>query len=144
MSKYYYSASTNSFYAAGLYEDYVAAESWPADAKEVSDQVFSTFSAPSDNSMVRSCNADGEPCWIERPALTQAEEMAEAEIKRNAYLSNAQEIILNWQSELTLGIISDEDKDSLILWLNYINKIQAMDISRAPDLIWPDEPALSK
>ncbi|WP_053140619.1 tail fiber assembly protein [Erwinia billingiae] len=143
MSKYYYSATTNSFYAAGLYEDYVTAESWPADAREVSDQVFSTFSAPSVNGMVRSCNADGEPCWIEPPALTQAEEVAEAEVKRNALLSHAQEIILNWQSELTLGIISDEDKDSLILWLNYIKQIQALDTSHAPDIIWPDVPAVS-
>lgn len=143
MSKYYYSATTNSFYAAGLYEDYVAAESWPADAREVSDLVFSTFSAPSDNGMVRSCNADGEPCWIERPALTQAEEVAEAEVKRNALLNQAQETILNWQSELTLGIISDEDKELLILWLNYIKQLQALDISHAPDIIWPDEPELS-
>ncbi|MCV5977603.1 tail fiber assembly protein, partial [Escherichia coli] len=44
------------------------------------------------------------------------------------------------QTELQLGIISDEDKASLIAWMNYIKAVQAVDTSKAPDITWPDKP----
>ncbi|HAV8470759.1 TPA: tail fiber assembly protein, partial [Escherichia coli] len=45
-----------------------------------------------------------------------------------------------WQTELQLGIISDDDKASLINWLSYIKDIQAVDTSSAPDINWPESP----
>ncbi len=51
----------------------------------------------------------------------------------------AKDTISIWQNELMLGIISDEDKASLILWLQYIKALQAVDTSTAPD-IRPTQP----
>ncbi|EJI3741613.1 tail fiber assembly protein, partial [Escherichia coli] len=42
--------------------------------------------------------------------------------------------------ELQLGIISDEDKASLIAWVQYIKALKAVDTSKAPDIIWPELP----
>jgi hypothetical protein len=56
-------------------------------------------------------------------------------------LSEAQGTISFWQTELQLGIISDEDKASLITWMNYIKAVQAVDTSKAPHITWPTPPA---
>jgi hypothetical protein len=49
-------------------------------------------------------------------------------------LSKAQETISFWQTELQLGIISDEDKASLIAWMQYIKAVQAVDTSTTPNI----------
>jgi hypothetical protein len=143
MSNYYYSSITNSFYPAALFSDYVSAGSWPADAISVTDALFMEYSEPSSVGKIRSSDENGKPCWIERPALTQAEEVTEANVKRANLLSTAQDIIVNWQSELSLGIISDDDKATLITWLKYIKLLQAIDTSQAPNITWPDDPEQS-
>nr|WP_080728216.1 tail fiber assembly protein [Morganella morganii] len=45
-----------------------------------------------------------------------------------------------WQTQLILGIITDEDKASLTEWMLYVQKVQAVDTSAAPDIIWPEKP----
>lgn len=40
-------------------------------------------------------------------------------------------------------MISDEDKASLIAWMSYIKAVQAVDMSKAPDIIWPQIPSLT-
>ncbi|MDW7786526.1 tail fiber assembly protein [Morganella morganii] len=45
-----------------------------------------------------------------------------------------------WRTQLALGIITDEDKASLTEWILYVQKVQAVDTSTAPDIIWPEKP----
>lgn len=49
--------------------------------------------------------------------------------------------ISDWVVELTLGIISDEDKAELITWQKYIQALRKVDTSTAPDIVWPERPA---
>jgi len=46
-----------------------------------------------------------------------------------------------WQTQLLLGIITDGDKASLTKWMQYIQAVQAVDVSTAPDISWPVKPA---
>lgn len=74
---------------------------------------------------------------------TEAQHMADveaAEQQKAALLLEAQAKISLWQTELQLGIISDEDKASLIAWMNYIKAVQAVDTSKAPGITWPEKP----
>ncbi|HEG2117510.1 tail fiber assembly protein [Enterobacter kobei] len=75
------------------------------------------------------------------PEKSHEELVAEAEQQKEALLSEAQTTISLWQTELQLGIISDEDKASLIAWVQYIKAVQAIDTSKAPDITWPVPPA---
>ena len=77
------------------------------------------------------------------PTDTKAQHAADveaAEQQKAALLAEAQTTISLWQTELQLGIISDEDKASLIAWMKYIKAVQAVDTSKAPDITWPDKP----
>ncbi|MBU5924833.1 tail fiber assembly protein [Enterobacter sichuanensis] len=78
--------------------------------------------------------------WVTDTEAQQAADVEAAEQKKSALLLEAQATISLWQTELQLGIISDEDKASLIAWMNYIKDVQAVDTSKASDIIWPDKP----
>ncbi|WP_370429438.1 tail fiber assembly protein [Klebsiella aerogenes] len=78
--------------------------------------------------------------WVTDTAARHADEIAVAEQQKQALLSEAQQQITGWQTELQLGIISDDDKASLILWMNYIKDIQAVSTGDAPDIEWPVKP----
>lgn len=67
--------------------------------------------------------------------------VVEANQHRNALLAQADDVTVYWRAELALGIITDEDKASLILWLTYIKQLQAVDTSTAPEINWPTPPA---
>ncbi|CZW01803.1 phage tail assembly chaperone gp38 [Enterobacter hormaechei] len=78
--------------------------------------------------------------WVTDADAKQVADVAAAEQKKASLIANAQVTISLWQTELQLGLISDEDKASLIAWMKYIKAVQAVDTSKAPDIIWPDKP----
>lgn len=78
--------------------------------------------------------------WVTDTEAQHAADVEAAEQKKVALLAKAQATISLWQTELQLGIISDEDKASLIAWMKYIKAVQAVDTSKAPDITWPDKP----
>ncbi|HDX8039677.1 TPA: tail fiber assembly protein [Escherichia coli] len=78
--------------------------------------------------------------WVTDTESQHAADVEAAEQQKAALLLEAQATISLWQTELQLGIISDEDKASLIAWMNYIKAVQAVDTSKAPDITWPDKP----
>ncbi len=58
-----------------------------------------------------------------------------------AMLSLASEVTAGWIVDLQLGIISDEDKNSLIAWRQYVKSIQDIDPDTTEDITWPEQPA---
>jgi hypothetical protein len=78
--------------------------------------------------------------WVTDTEAQHTAEVAAAEQQKAALLVEAQATISLWQTELQLGIISDDDKASLIAWMNYIKAVQAVDPSAAPDINWPEKP----
>ncbi|MEG0100324.1 MAG: tail fiber assembly protein [Hafnia sp.] len=139
MSKYIYDAKTNAFYPLEMKGNYESAGMWPQKGVEVDEDVFASFqeSVPG---KIRSADKDGYPVWGDAPEPSAEQLIAMAEQQKSALLVEAQATISLWQTELQLGIISDEDKASLIAWMSYIKAVQAVDTSAAPDINWPEKP----
>jgi len=83
--------------------------------------------------------------WNGSEWVTDTDEQHTADVEaaiqqKSAFLAQAQATISLWQTELQLGIISDEDKASLILWLTYIKELQAVVPDAAPNIKWPTPP----
>ena len=78
--------------------------------------------------------------WVTDTKAQHAADVEAAEQQKAALLAEAQTTISLWQTELQLGIISDEDKASLIAWMKYIKAVQVVDTSKAPYITWPDKP----
>lgn len=78
--------------------------------------------------------------WVTNTDEQHTADVEAAEQQKSAFLAEAQVTISLWQTELQLGIISDEDKASLILWLTYIKELQAVTPDAAPSIEWPTPP----
>lgn len=78
--------------------------------------------------------------WVTDENALQRGQVLEADQKKAALLAGAQSTISLWQTELQLGIISDEDKVKLIAWMKYIQALQKVDTATAPDINWPVPP----
>lgn len=78
--------------------------------------------------------------WVTDSDEQHAANVAAAEQQKVNLLNAANSKISLWQTELQLGIISDDDKATLIAWIGYIKAVQAVDTSTAPDVIWPELP----
>lgn len=78
--------------------------------------------------------------WVtDETAQKNGQIMAEEQTKAEL-LAEAQRAISLWQTELQLGIISDDDKASLITWMKYIQELNAVDTTTTPDIEWPVKP----
>ncbi|WP_208523851.1 tail fiber assembly protein [Escherichia coli] len=82
---------------------------------------------------------DGEK-WVTDINAQHVAEVEAAEQQKSVQLLFAKEKIILWQTELQLGIISDEDKEKLISWVNYIKAVQAVDTQKPHNIIWPKKP----
>lgn len=63
-----------------------------------------------------------------------------AEQERQYRMNVATDTISIWQTKLLLRRLSDSDKVKLNSWLDYIDVLNDLDITKAPDITWPDAP----
>lgn len=85
MNQYFYSALNNAFYPIAMHHDY--GDSWPADALEVDDSVYTEFAANQPPvGKIRAAGSDGMPEWFDIPAPTQDEIVAKNTRAFNALL----------------------------------------------------------
>lgn len=78
--------------------------------------------------------------WVTDTEEQHTADVEAAEQRKSGLLVEAQATISLWQTELQLGIISDKDKASLILWLTYIKELQAVTPDATPSIKWPTPP----
>ncbi|NAT79742.1 phage tail protein [Dickeya dadantii] len=74
------------------------------------------------------------------PEKRRDEYIADATLRKTQLLSEAQKMIANWQTDLLLGVISDDDKNRLARWREYMKQIDAIDVQTGPAINWPIPP----
>lgn len=137
MSNFFYSAAGNAVYDGDDRELYAV---WPDDCVALTDEQFLEFFGTErpEGKIIRP-DADGHPAWADIPPLTPDEQAAANEGQRQYLMTQAQNTISVWQTELQLGIISDDDKKTLTEWVVYIQKSRTVDTSVAV-VEWPESP----
>ncbi|HBJ1308638.1 TPA: tail fiber assembly protein, partial [Escherichia coli] len=78
-----------------------------------------------------------------RPEPTQDELIANAEAKKQYLIEQANNYINSkqWPGKVALGRLKDSEKEQYNLWLDYLDELEAIDTSAAPDITWPSQPA---
>lgn len=141
MKNYVYGATHNAFFPLSFIDEYTDLAGWDlSDAIEVDDTVYHMFINPPEGKR-RIAGKDGLPVWGDVPPPTNDELIAEAKVKKQALITEAMQKTQIWQTQLTLGIITDEDKTSLKEWMLYVQKVQAVDPFLGADVVWPTPPA---
>ncbi|EOS93070.1 tail assembly chaperone [Erwinia tracheiphila] len=80
---------------------------------------------------------DGK-AWVKDEEAEKNALLAEATAKQNQLITEARQVIGEWQTALMLGSLSDANKTKLQTWLDYIEALKNVDLSK-PE--WPEKPA---
>lgn len=142
MSGFYYSATTNGAYPQSDIEIYKATGTWPDDAVLMSAEVFSEFfSELPPAGKIRVAGPDGLPAWADTPKPSIEELINQAEQQKQRRIDDAMQSISVIQLKLQAGRkLTGEETLRLNQTLDYIDEVEATDISTAPDIIWPPTP----
>jgi len=135
-----YSSKTQGFYPSDEEGQmpYVEAESLPDDLMEISDDDYAAWVNPP----AGKCSAwvEGKPVLIDAPAVNYVQE---AETKRQRLLSEAQSATYNINLKLAMGrTLTDKEKVKVNAWLDYVDALNDIDLSTAPDIDWPEQPTV--
>jgi len=138
--RYFYSPSENLFYVEDWESDYGI--SWPQDCISITEMQFIEFSSSPPVGKIRVSGIDGYPAWEDTPLPTQEEQIAVADAEKqrlidqaNAYMNSKQ-----WPGKAALGRLKGDELAQYNLWLDYLDALESVDTSSAPDIEWPTPP----
>lgn len=142
MSNYIYTPSQNMIIPVLLKQYYVDAGTWPDDAVVISDETAAEFSQQFPLGKTMSHNENNQPCWIDLPPPTREEEIAVAESQKQILIAQANDYMNSkqWPGKAAIGRLKGEELTQYHLWLDYLDALEEVDISRAPDIVWPTPP----
>lgn len=134
----FYSAETNGFYSLGTHGD-----SRPADAVEISDELYFSCLAGQSRGLSIQPGSDGYPILTEQPPQSPEQILASALALRDSLLATATLRINPLQDAVDLDDATDADAALLKKWKQYrvaVNRIP--DQVGFPDKIdWPLQPS---
>ena len=141
MKNFGFSANKAQFFMMDKQDDYEASGIWPDDIKPVDDDVMEKFADTPPSGMRLGADKKGNPAWVDIPPLTHAELVEQTESKKRSLIAEVSQKTQLWQTQLMLGIITEEDKASLKEWMLYVQEVQAVDPSLGAAVVWPTPPA---
>lgn len=115
----YYKTKNNEIYAL---EDNDSAKEW------IKEKVTEITKEEADN--------------ITNPRPTKEQLIAKAEYDKQALITEVQAETQLLQTKLALGRITPDEKARLNAWLDYLDELEAVDVSTAPDITWPPKPVM--
>ena len=71
-----------------------------------------------------------------RPSLSELAQRVKTDL-----LNTANNEIAPLQNAVDLGMATDEEKTRLTAWKKYTVLLNRVDLSKAPDIVWPNQPA---
>lgn len=74
------------------------------------------------------------------PPPTKEQLIEQAEAKKQRLITEVQTETEMLRTKLALGRIKEDEKSLLNAWLDYLDELEAVDVSTAPDIIWPVKP----
>ncbi|WP_345769354.1 tail fiber assembly protein [Citrobacter amalonaticus] len=82
--------------------------------------------------------------WVTDAAAQHSADVTDAEAEKqqlieqaNAYMNSKQ-----WPGKAAMGRLTDSEKTKYNAWLDYLDALEAVDTTSAPDINWPTPPAV--
>lgn len=118
-------------------------DTWPDDAVLATDEEVATYWKKTPPSRQMLGRVAGRPTWVDLPAPTYDEMVAAAERQRQVLIDKAMQSIGVIQLKLQAGRkLTPAETIKLNATLDYIDVVTATDTSIAPDINWPERPAV--
>ncbi|EIL5950599.1 tail fiber assembly protein [Escherichia coli] len=115
---------------------------WPADGIDITEEVAYEFIKQPPEGKVIGVNEEGMPAWIDKPPITHAEEVIKANNEKHGRIVEAVNYMNSkqWVGKAILGRLDVNEMKMYNVWLDYLEKLEAVDPSTAPNIIFPDKP----
>lgn len=141
MNKYLY--SEGAFYPyieKALYEQ---AGSWPDAGVEVDEPVRNLFFVYPEGKTL-GADDNGYPVWVDVPPPTHEEAVQQAEEKKQQLIDEANDFMnrKQWPGKAAIGRLKGDELAQYGLCLDYLDELEAVDTSSAPNIVWPISPAV--
>ena len=83
------------------------------------------------------------PVWADIPPPTHEELVASANTEKQKRIDQANDNMngKQWPGKAAMGRLKDSEKEQYNAWLDYLDELEAVDTSTAPDIKWPTPPA---
>lgn len=80
--------------------------------------------------------------WEKDVAAERAALIAAAGVERQSRIQQANDHMNNrqWPGKAVIGRLKDDELAQYNLWLDYLDSLEALDTSTAPDIKWPEPP----
>ncbi|MDA8481082.1 tail fiber assembly protein [Citrobacter sp. Awk 4] len=142
MANFYYSSTQNLILWKSLENEFRANDVWPNDAAVLTDEQASEFMNEPPEGKIRVAGDDGLPAWADAPPPTREELIAGAENKKHYLIVQASDYMSSkqWPGKAAMGRLKDTEKAQYNDWLDYLDALEEVDTSRAPDIEWPTPP----
>ncbi len=112
------------------------------DASTLNPEGFSVVEVP-DITANRRANDSGKWMFkdgaVIKRVYTEEELRLQTENQKKILLQQAREKTQFWQTQLTLGIITDSDRQQLMNWMRYVQQVETTDTSVLP-VTFPEQP----
>lgn len=79
---------------------------------------------------------------IANPPLTKEQLIEQAEQQKQMLIAEVSAETEMLRTKLALKRIKPDEEALLIAWLDYLDELEAVDVSTAPDIIWPVKPVV--
>ncbi|MDS0075867.1 tail fiber assembly protein [Enterobacter hormaechei subsp. hoffmannii] len=143
MNKYFYDVPTNGFYPIAMKEIYESNGMNFDNVREVDEELFIEFSGEPPKGKTRIAGEDGFPAWGDIPPPTHDELVTAAEAQKQLRIDQANEYMNSkqWPGKAAMGRLKDAEKVQYNAWLDYLDELESVDITAAPDITWPKSPS---
>lgn len=129
------------FYPYFEKELYEQAGSWPAGGVDVDEEIREKFFIYPEGKCI-GADGDGYPEWVNLPPPTHEEAVRNAEEKKKQLISSANSYMNSkqWPGKAAIGRLNGEGLALYNTWLDYLDALEYIDVSGAPDIEWPGIP----
>ncbi|EFM6533133.1 tail fiber assembly protein [Escherichia coli] len=134
--KIFYSPSLNGFLLESTAQEYKG-----KDLVEVTQDTYDKFLAGSKTQLM--VPGDSGPAWADIPPPTHDELVAAAGTEKQQRIDLANEFMNSkqWPGKAAIGRLKGDELAQYNQWLDYLDALEAVDTSTAPDIAWPTSPA---
>lgn len=114
----------------------------PGDAFDIEDILYYELMDGQSAGKIIINSPDNYPMLVEYPAKTQEQNIAEAEGVKKTLLRQAVDYInsMQWSGKAAIGRLTGDGLLHYGNWLDYMDALEAIDTSNAPNITWPSPP----
>ncbi|RJT45649.1 tail fiber assembly protein [Rahnella woolbedingensis] len=137
---YLWLPASSTFVPESIKDDYISAGWDLTGALEYNEEDFYKFrDVPSGQVL---SNVNGLPAWVEAAPASHEEMVNAANYEKQNKISEANDYINSkqWPGKAAMGRLKDAEKVQYNAWLDYLDELEAVDTSAAPDISWTSAP----